>query len=149
MPEVKKVLVTGSTGYIGKYVADKLKAHGYDVIYGTRRLWLAGHVDYIVHCAGVKPSNDKTVDDYLHGNVKYMRLVLNYAEGAGIKKFIYLSTHVAYHPDEYKLPGYSATKFLGEVMLKEKNIPFDILRIERTENNEQLFYVYCQILRLL
>jgi nucleoside-diphosphate-sugar epimerase len=133
-----KVLVTGSAGLIGSYIAQRLEKEGYLVIYGTRRLWLSGSVDYIVHCAGFRPKPGATIDDYVNGNVDYTRLIIKYAERGGTKKVIYLSTDVAFHPDEFRWPGYSTTKYLGELLLKDRKFKVDIMRLGKISTEEDL-----------
>jgi len=144
-----KVLVTGSDGFIGRYIARRLEQEGYFVIYGNRRLWLSGSADYIVHCAGCKPRPGVTIEDYINGNVNYTRLIINYAEQGDTKKVIYISSKVAEHPDTYKWPGYSTTKYLAELLLQGRKFKAEILRPGRITIEPELEELTQSILRLI
>jgi len=146
---MEKVLVTGSSGMIGRYVAKRLEQEGYLVIYGNRRLWLTGSVEYIVHCAGCRPKPGVTIEDYINGNVNYTRLIIKYAEAGGTKKVFYLSTDVAAHPDDYKWPGYSTTKYLGELLMQGRKFKAEILRLGKITNEADLEKVTQTILKLI
>jgi nucleoside-diphosphate-sugar epimerase len=144
-----KVLVTGSSGMIGRYVANRLEQEGYFVIYGNRRLWLSGSVEYIVHCAGCRPKPGVTIEDYINGNVNYTRLIIKYAEAGGTKKVIYLSSEAAAHPDDYKWPGYSTTKYLGELLMQGREFKAEILRLGKIATTVDLEKVTQTILKLI
>lgn len=144
-----KVLVTGSDGYIGKYIANRLDKEGYFVIYGNRRLWLSGNADYIVHCAGCRPRPGVTIEDYINGNINYTRLIINYAERGGTKKLIYLSSDVVVHPDEYKWPGYSTTKLIGELLMEGRKFKVNILRLPKIAVDSDLEFVAQNVLELI
>jgi len=149
LSSLTKVLVTGSNGFIGKYVAMRLEQEGYLVIYGNRRLWLAGNVEYIIHCAGCKPRPGVTIEDYINGNVNYTRLIINYAERGGTKKVIYISSQAAAHPDDYKWPGYSTTKYLAELLMQNRKFKAEILRPGRITTEAELEELTQTILKLI
>jgi len=144
-----KVLVTGSNGFIGKYVAKRLEQEGYFVIYGNRRLWLSGNVEYIVHCAGCRPRLGVTIEDYINGNINYTRLIVKYAEAGGTKKVIYLSSEAAAHPADYKWPGYSTTKYLGELLMQGRKFKTEILRLGKITTEAELEAITQTILKLI
>lgn len=144
-----KILVTGSDGLIGKFIANRLEEQGYLVIYGNRRLWLSGSIDYVVHCAGCRPHPGVTIDEYVDDNIDYTRMIIRYAERGRAKKVIYLSTDVAFHPDEYKWPGYATTKYLGELLMEGRKFKVNILRLPKIETNPDLEFVAQNILEIL
>jgi nucleoside-diphosphate-sugar epimerase len=117
------ILVTGATGFIGSFVAEKLLAKGYNVrclIRKTSNLrWLEGKnyelvegslsninslekatqdVDYIYHIAG--NTSAKNLDEYIQGNCNG---TINLIEAAlknapNLKRFIYVSSQTACGP---------------------------------------------------
>jgi nucleoside-diphosphate-sugar epimerase len=102
-----------------------------------------------VHCAGCRPRPGVTIDDYIKGNINYTRLIINYAEAGNTKKVIYLSTDVARHPDEYKWPGYSTTKYLGELLIAGRKFKADILRLSKIETTVDLESVTESVLEII
>ena len=118
-----KVLVTGSTGFIGSFVAEKLLAKGYAVRCIVRKTsnlrWLKNKdfelvesslddkmslekavegVDYVYHIAG--NTSAKNLDDYMKGNregtINLLEAVLKKAPN--IKRFLYVSSQTAAGP---------------------------------------------------
>jgi nucleoside-diphosphate-sugar epimerase len=118
-----KALVTGATGFIGSYVAEKLLAKGYDVRITMRSTsndrWLKGKayecvnatlsdkdslvaaakdVDYIYHIAGNTSAKD--LDGYMRGNCQG---TINLLEAAlevapNLQRFLYVSSQTACGP---------------------------------------------------
>lgn len=148
------VLVTGVDGFIGSHLAAHLGAEGLDVIGIGRQPQLAGQPkqtrityvqhdlrtnlasvpqigrpDTIVHCAGEMLRPGTSVHSLVENNVLATMQLLRFAEGAGIKRFIYFST-VSIHGEVREslyAPGtsihnpttYGLTKFLCELLIAE------------------------------
>ena len=118
-----KVLVTGATGFIGSFVAEKLLAKGYTVRCIVRKTsnlrWLEGKnfefiegslkdkaslekavegVDYVYHIAG--NTSAKNLDGYMKGNcegtINLLEAVISKAPN--IKRFLYVSSQTASGP---------------------------------------------------
>ena len=141
----KRILVTGAGGFAGKHIAEYLFQQGYDVI-GTvyhnvpevsfpivkcdlsRAIVLEQEFDVIVHAAGSLPYRTTDFMEYKRNNVDVMQNLLDFAEGKGISRFIYLSTIGIY--GEFRKPiidedsdrinpdAYGLTKYMAECMLK-------------------------------
>jgi len=118
-----KVLVTGATGFIGSYVAEKLLAKGYKVrciIRPTSDLrWIkeknyelikgslfdinsleeaTKDVDYIYHIAG--NTSAKKLNEYIDGNCNGTINLINAAikNAPNLKRFVYISSQTACGP---------------------------------------------------
>jgi nucleoside-diphosphate-sugar epimerase len=118
-----KVLVTGATGFIGSYVAEKLLEKGYNVrclIRKTSNLrWIKDKnyeliegslsdinslenatkdIDYIYHIAG--NTSAKNIDEYIAGNCKGTTNLIEASlkNAPNIKRFIYVSSQTACGP---------------------------------------------------
>jgi nucleoside-diphosphate-sugar epimerase len=108
----KKAVVTGAEGFIGRAVADRLRADGVSVagidVHSTHPDVMAGDIsrdgpwletldgaDLVVHAAAyVHMAGDR---DIFHGvNVAATRRVLDAARRAGVKRFVHLSSTAVY-----------------------------------------------------
>jgi nucleoside-diphosphate-sugar epimerase len=118
-----KVLVTGATGFIGSFVAEKLLAKGYEVRCIVRKTsnlrWLeeknfelieaslsdveslekaAENVDFVYHIAG--NTSAKNLDEYMAGNcqgtINLIEATLKKAPN--LKRFLYVSSQTAAGP---------------------------------------------------
>jgi nucleoside-diphosphate-sugar epimerase len=115
----RKILVTGSSGFIGGWTARILTERGYPVRAQYRRSNVPGHleeirrlgaelqrsdltvpgdvrallenVDAVVHCAALARDWGYEEDFYLH-NVEVTRHLLEEARGAGCRVFVFLSS---------------------------------------------------------
>ena len=115
---MKKILITGASGFIGNYLCDKLSATG-NIVYGAFRQikcnlknskfhkitvgdidsktnWKKAlkSVDYVIHCASVAHEfNYKKKNNYYYSvNVDGTKRLAEQAAQAGIKRLIFLST---------------------------------------------------------
>ena len=110
-----RVLVTGASGFIGRFVADALRRKGFAVV-GTSRtemdgavaaditdpssfdeLWKAGPFDAVVHCAAIAHrSGAVSDDDYHRVNVEGTRNIAQFAGATRASRFIHLSSVLVY-----------------------------------------------------
>lgn len=151
-----KVLVTGGNSYCGRYVIKALFNTGHEVRVNVRKppgLWMAlehnpahtGSIrwfsgdlndrttyniiagmqfDAIVHMAA--QTHPASAVDFVEGNVEATKNVLDYAERAGVKKFInFSSISVVDKPKDV----YSMTKAIAEDLVNESSTPSLNLRL--------------------
>jgi nucleoside-diphosphate-sugar epimerase len=153
------VLVTGATGFLGRRVVDRLLARGHRVVATGRRRELApagvpfryadlerdasGVCDgaiAVVHCAGLS-SAWAPYARFEAANLRGTERLLSEAEGAGISRFVHVSTSSVYARarDQYavaetaRLPkrpanAYVATKLAAEHAVRRSRLPHVILR---------------------
>ncbi|MBT6690367.1 NAD(P)-dependent oxidoreductase [archaeon] len=109
-----KIFVTGSRGYLGKSLVDKIGGDNriieYDVTNGDDILdyeRLSNSMktcDIVVHAAAIpKPDNTKTFDDYFSNNCIGTLNVVNACVENRVKKLIYISS-TAYYGAEVGIP---------------------------------------------
>lgn len=118
-----KVLVTGATGFLGSFAAERFKREGFDVRCTVRRTsnlrWVEGKgyelietdfnsidslrlavedVDYVVHIAGVIAA--RNFEEYLKGNRDSTKNLLKAIQlfSPKLKKFVYISSQTAVGP---------------------------------------------------
>ncbi|MCM1326554.1 MAG: NAD(P)-dependent oxidoreductase [Bacteroidales bacterium] len=145
------VLITGIGGFVGKNAAKYLIDNGIEVIgvyhkkapeCTIRKCFscdLAGEdieqyigsdkIDAVIHFAG-QMRGDK-VRDYLDNTIKSTRRLIDYAEKAKIRQFIYISSISAYgetlssvneNSDRINLDDYGMSKYLCERLLEDAAI---------------------------
>ena len=115
--QIKTILVTGSSGFVGSHLAPFLEDNGYKVIYASRtppadkphiavdklddetdwaQALKEANVDAVIHCAGrahiLKESSENPLKEARLINVKATRKLAADCKAAGIKKFIFLSS---------------------------------------------------------
>ena len=140
----KTVLVTGSTGFVGRHLVTRLRQHGAHVIYPTRDLGgdilsdtlVTDDIDMVVHLAGrtfVVDAWSDPVDFFRVNALGTMRML----EQCRKKKvpFVYISAYVygspksdrvsESHPVEPNNP-YAFSKFAGEEACRFYNQVFNI-----------------------
>src|SRR5690348_7520633 len=106
----KRVLVTGGSGKVGKWVIADLQAHGYSVINADRQraatvhtmdvdLCNMGHVyaamagvDAVVHLAAIPSPGGNPPEVVFHTNVMSTFNVLQAAAALGIRKLVLASS---------------------------------------------------------
>lgn len=151
----KRVLVTGSSGFLGKNISLFLtdrgfdvkpfdKADGQDLLNGKDLEKSLSGIDYVCHLAAVgdvylAAENPMLAADIGVGGTANLVHIAN--KLGNIKKIIYASTwevygHPQYEPLDEKHPcnpdhPYSISKYGGELMLKSKlnHVPWIILRL--------------------
>ena len=144
-----KVAITGGTGFIGRYVANELIAHGHEVIViargqytrSTQRIEGARGIaldvtdtdrltdifmgcDTIVHCAGTSAEDAKQTFQRLH--VEGTRSAVIAAERARVKKFVLVS-YLNVRPNVKS--EYHTTKWQGEEIVRASRLNFTILKV--------------------
>lgn len=136
--------LTGGTGFVGRRVIAQAVGSGWHVRALTRRAqpaepnvsWvrgaldkpdsltdLVGQADVVVHVAGVVNAPD--VAGFTVGNVTGTRAVLNAAEGAGVRRFVHVSSLSAREP---QLSTYGASKRAGEDLVIASDRDWTIVR---------------------
>jgi nucleoside-diphosphate-sugar epimerase len=111
-----RVLVTGSTGFIGTALAPALRAGGHEVLAGGRDAASLARTlpgcDAVVHLANV--AHARVDPELLRSvNVDGTRIAAELAAAAGVKRFVYLSSVKAAVLDD----SYAAVKFAAEQAL--------------------------------
>jgi len=143
-PKPRVVALTGATGFVGKMTLDRLLEAGWQVRALTRRdqpkrlgvRWVHGSlddttslaelcqgVDAVLHIAGVVNVPDAA--GFEAGNVTGTANILNAAKGAGIKRFVHVSSLAAKHPE---LSMYGASKMRGEKLVGTSMLNWTIIR---------------------
>ena len=138
----KKLLVTGSTGFIGKNLLQRLR--GYDIIAPRRQsgfdicdeeTFPEEKVDSVIHLAGISRG---TLDSEMGStNVLGTRNVLKFCKQHGVKH-IFMSTGAVYHSSDLPITEdgkvnprsfYAATKLVGEDICRRFDVDSIILRV--------------------
>jgi nucleoside-diphosphate-sugar epimerase len=99
---MKRIIVTGATGFVGKELVKQLNKDGNEVIPISfsnllkKGVALLPEADVCIHLAArVHVMNDahpNPIDEYRRINLEGTKLLANLASQAGIKRFIYMST---------------------------------------------------------
>jgi len=138
---MKKILVTGASGFIGKSLCETLSKSGRSVFGAVRSLnsilinknvkyvsigdisfkkdwknFLYG-IDCIIHCAGTahKMNNDKNFDVYRSTNIDGTNHLAEQAAEAGVKRLIFLSS--------IKVNGESTNNIKSQKKFSNNDIP--------------------------
>ncbi|MBJ3815726.1 NAD-dependent epimerase/dehydratase family protein [Shimwellia pseudoproteus] len=131
----KTVAITGVTGFIGKHIADNLRARGFAVRALTRTprkapvdnlTWVRGALedrdaldelvsgaDHVVHCAGQVRGHNEAIftDCNVTGSLRLMQAA---RKSGTCKRFLFMSSLAARHPD---LSWYAKSKRVAEQQL--------------------------------
>ena len=99
---MKKVIVTGASGFVGKALVNQLMRDGYQVIPISFTNLLQGTVhslpeaDVCIHLAArvhvMNDSHPNPIEEYRRINFGGTKLLADLAHRAGVKRFIYMST---------------------------------------------------------
>jgi len=147
MIEGKRILITGATGFIGKYISRKLSEKNKLYVVGRKKPeieceWietdlskeldiekLPREIDYIIHLAAVLDTQGQKPKEVFNVNVGSTLSLLEYGKEIGIKKFIYTSTSICGYREEptteeteisiEKLNYYYYTKAVSEQIIKK------------------------------
>ncbi len=122
--EYDKVLVTGGSGLLGRFVVDELSAHCRVSVLDIKQpaqavdfhetdildaqavaTAVTGH-DAIIHLAGIDDGNDFPDYDYFRTNVQGTWNLLHAAEAAGVRKVVVASSTAAYGVGRDRMPDY-------------------------------------------
>src|SRR5699024_314080 len=103
---MKKILITGTTGYIAVNLKNWLETKPNDFIVDMLSVrekdWMNfefGKYDTIIHTAAIVHSNDKISIDYELINVDLTKEIAQRAKQSGVKHFIFYSTMGVYGVD--------------------------------------------------
>ncbi|MCK4334686.1 NAD(P)-dependent oxidoreductase [candidate division WOR-3 bacterium] len=123
MAEVKKILVTGASGFLGSHILEAAHEKGFEVHALVRpnssREWLGhewlhfhtseltdrkaitailGKVEYVIHSAGVMATTSRNERDSQRTNVEATQMLAEESISAGIKRFVFASSLAAGGP---------------------------------------------------
>ncbi|MDO8538033.1 MAG: NAD(P)-dependent oxidoreductase [archaeon] len=116
-----KVLITGSKGFIGKYLLQELKSHeivefdkqlGNDVLNSVQLMQKMQGVQAVIHLAAAL--DEKNKEELQKINVDGTWNVLESAKNSGVKKFIYLSSVGVYGSSKNTVNENTSTSPLTE-----------------------------------
>ena len=120
----EKVLITGGSGLLGRFVVDELIGHGdvgvldikppaQNVPYLDSDILDSKAVgnavtgqDAIIHLAGIDDGNDFPDEDYFRTNVQGTWNLLHAAEAAGVRKIVVASSTAVYGVGRDRMPDY-------------------------------------------
>jgi len=123
------ILLTGSTGFLGSYVAKELQARGIHCRTLKARLHdvqpgdLEG-VDTVIHCAGRIPDRGGCDEEFFKVNTEGTRHLLQRSEKAGVRRFIITSSMGVKFPS-----AYARSKLAAEECVKQSRLEWLILRL--------------------
>ncbi len=149
-----KVLVTGSTGYVGHYVSKALLEAGHSVVSLSRdagttktasgaKLEIFGNVEYrmgdVSNGNGLKEAMngveavvhlvgiiaEKGLQTFSRVHVDGTRNVLEAAKAAGVKRYLHMS---ALGASSNAVSGYSSSKFQAEELVRASGLDWTIFR---------------------
>ena len=119
-----KAFVTGSTGFIGSHLVDRLSKEGWDVTKykrGEKIPDLKGF-DVTFHIAGVIEQKGIPYVAYQDAHVVLpLKLLLQHP-----KRLVYMSSACVKYPGQFY--GYALTKLKGEEIVKESGVYYMIIR---------------------
>lgn len=147
---MNSILVTGSTGFIGKKIIERLtKSLVITDSIDSKRIDLRNindvlkidSADTVIHLGGKTPSKELKPKDYFENNIFGTLNILEYCIMKKVKKLIYVSSYVYGNPENCPIDenhpvnphnAYSESKFLGEQLCKlycdKSNLNVIILR---------------------
>jgi UDP-glucose 4-epimerase len=147
---MNSILVTGSSGFIGRKVLEKLPKLGVITDYdNSMRINLQNidevmkinSVDTVIHLGGKTPKKELKWNDYFNNNISSTLNILEYCVKKNVKKLIYVSNYIygnpKYSPIDENHPinphnAYSESKYLAERLCKfycdKSNLNLIILR---------------------
>jgi nucleoside-diphosphate-sugar epimerase len=139
-----KLAITGGTGFVGKTLIDLALAAGHQVRALTRRpqpprdglLWVQGSLetpdalatlvagaDAVIHVAGVVNAPDRA--GFARGNIDGTAAILAAASGAGVARFVHVSSLSAREP---QLSNYGWSKAEAERLVADSDRAWTMVR---------------------
>ncbi|WP_294331196.1 NAD(P)H-binding protein [uncultured Sphingomonas sp.] len=136
--------VTGGTGFVGSRLIDLALAAGHKVRALTRRdqpardgvTWIRGDLDAtdaladlctgadaVIHVAGVVNAPDR--EGFAHGNITGTANMLAAATGAGVRRFVHVSSLAGREP---QLSAYGWSKREADALVKASGLDWTIVR---------------------
>ena len=147
---MNSILVTGSSGFIGRKVVEKLPKLGVITDYDNsirvnleniEEVMKINSADTVIHLAGKTPKKELKWNDYFSNNISSTSNILEYCVKKNVKKLIYVSNYIygnpKYSPIDEIHPinphnAYSESKYLAERLCKfycdKTNLNLIILR---------------------
>lgn len=170
-----KVIITGATGFVGRYVVEKLLSKGYEVgclvrsVEKTRKLFgeriKVYKVDfenpdslkkafeefqphYLIHLIGILFEDKRRGQSFMRVHYLYSKNLYEVSkEYGGIKKVVHMSA-LGTHKDAPSM--YHRTKYMAEEELKKSGLSYSIMRPSIILGPEQrLFYDMWRITKYL
>lgn len=171
---MKKILITGSTGKIGKYLSNSLKEnytiytisrlqstnynfyYDFDKQYGDLSLLQEIEFDAVIHCIGILPSSKSSKKSYYNVNSESINILASYINNTC--KFIFLGTISVYGEsitekiiNEIDLLNpkntYAKSKLLGETFTKKNFLNYYIFRIPPVYLNMEDKTIYKRLIK--
>lgn len=132
-----KILLTGSSGFIGKHISEKLKVSGYDTVEVNRKNgvdftqmnnksdWLPHlqSVDVVINCVGIIVETKKQSFNSLHFLAP--SALFRACEESGVSRVIQIS---ALGADENAFTPYQLSKKAADEVLRDTSLDWFILR---------------------
>ena len=124
-----KVLVTGSSGFIGKHMTKALIKAGYEVLAydlnNTEKELVAyiNEADFIVHLAGI--NRPITVEEFYNGNTNFTKKLVDFAKNSKKNAPILMSSSIQAALDN----DYGKSKKMGEDYLFNSGLPVYVFRL--------------------
>ena len=126
---MKKILVTGANGFIGKHMCQRLSRNGFDVFKydldsteNELKAYIA-NADFIVHLAGI--NRPLTTEEFYDGNTNFTKKVVDLVKESGKNTPIIMSSSIQAELDN----DYGKSKKMGEDYLFSSNLPVYIYRL--------------------
>lgn len=123
-----KILLTGSTGFLGTRIAEELQLRGL----AWRPLRVRLHqmlpadlegASIVIHCAGLTPGRSCRNQDFFEVNAAGTSRLLEQCEQSGVRRFIYISSMGVKFPS-----AYAQSKLLAEERVKQSRLEWLVLR---------------------
>lgn len=163
---MEKVVITGSTGFVGKYVVNLAIKRGLEVhllvrdpkkaktLYGqsikaykvddfadkniVERILKEINPDYIIHLIGIIQENKSKGITFEKVHYEYSKVLYDVAKELSLKKIVHMS---ALGVDERAPSKYHITKLKAEKELIKSGLPYVIIRPSFIVGPEQLLFV--------
>ena len=135
-----KILVTGSSGFIGQHVTARLKDEGHDVIAASRKTgvdfnvmletsdWLPHleAIDVVINCVGIIAETRQQRFNILH--TRAPAALFKACEQVGVTRVIQMSALITDGTDEKSFTPYQLSKKAADDVLRNLSIDWFILR---------------------